>query len=68
MIVTGPRDPAQAGEDDSSQKNTQKCSQLTMNSWNSFILPVLLPTTDNRTLPVFLATLLSPYRNNSDLV
>ena len=37
-----------------------------MNSWNSFILPVLLLTKDNRTLPVFLETLLSPYKNNYD--
>ena len=39
-----------------------------MNSWNSFILPVLLLTRDNRTLPVFLETLLSPYKNNYDLL
>ena len=39
-----------------------------MNSWNSFILPVLLLTKDNRTLPVFLETLLSPYKNNYDLL
>ena len=39
-----------------------------MNSWNSFILPVLLLSKDNRTLPVFLETLLSPYKNNYDLL
>ena len=39
-----------------------------MNSWNSFILPVLLLSRDNRTLPVFLETLLSPYKNNYDLL
>ena len=39
-----------------------------MNSWNSFILPVLLLSKDNRTLPVFLETLLSPYKNNFDLL
>ena len=39
-----------------------------MNSWNSFILPVLLLSKDNRTLPVFLETLLSPYKNYYDLL
>ncbi len=39
-----------------------------MNSWNSFILPVLLLSKENRTLPVFLETLLSPYKNNYDLL
>ena len=39
-----------------------------MNSWNGFILPVLLLSKDNRTLPVFLETLLSPYKNNYDLL
>ncbi len=39
-----------------------------MNSWNSFILPVLLLSRENRTLPVFLETLLSPYKNNYDLL
>ena len=39
-----------------------------MNSWNSFILPVLLLSKTNRTLPVFLETLLSPYKNNYDLL
>ena len=39
-----------------------------MNSWNSFILPVLLLSQANRTLPVFLETLLSPYKNNYDLL
>ena len=39
-----------------------------MNSWNSFILPVLLLTKDNRTFPVFLETLLSLYKNNYDLL
>ena len=39
-----------------------------MNSWNSFILPVLLLSKENRTLPVFLETLLSPYKNYYDLL
>ena len=39
-----------------------------MNSWNSFILPVLLLSRENRTLPVFLETLLSPYKNYYDLL
>ena len=39
-----------------------------MNSWNAFILPVLLLAKENRTLPVFLETLLSPYKNNYDLL
>ena len=39
-----------------------------MNSWNSFILPVLLLSKDNRTLPVFLEPLLSPYKNYYDLL
>lgn len=39
-----------------------------MNSWNSFILPVLLLSKENRTLPVFLEALLSPYKNNYDLL
>ncbi len=39
-----------------------------MNSWNSFILPVLLLSRENQTLPVFLETLLSPYKNNYDLL
>ncbi len=39
-----------------------------MNSWNSFVLPVLLLSKENRTLPVFLESLLSPYKNNYDLL
>lgn len=39
-----------------------------MNSWNSFVLPVLLLQNESRTLPVFLETLLSPYKNNYDLL
>ena len=39
-----------------------------MNSWNSYVLPVLLLSKQNRTLPVFLEALLSPYKNNYDLL
>ena len=39
-----------------------------MNSWNSFILPVLLLSQENRTLSVFLETLLSPYKNYYDIL
>ena len=39
-----------------------------MNSWNSFVLPVLLLSQENRTLSVFLETLLSPYKNYYDIL
>jgi ABC-type sugar transport system, permease component len=38
-----------------------------MNSWNSYVLPAVL-LRDNKTLPVFLESLLSPYKNNYDLL
>lgn len=38
-----------------------------MNSWNAYVLPAVL-LRDNKTLPVFLESLLSPYKNNYDLL
>ena len=38
-----------------------------MNSWNSYVLPAVL-LRDKKTLPVFLESLLSPYKNNYDLL
>lgn len=39
-----------------------------MNSWNSFLLPMLMLTQKNQTLTVGLQTLISPYKNNYDLL
>ena len=38
-----------------------------MNGWNAFLLPLILMNT-NHTLPVGLNTLISPYKNNYDLL
>jgi len=40
-----------------------------LNSWNNFLWPlIVLRTTDKFTLPIALATLLTPYGNNYDVL